>query len=406
MSTRDPRSAQIPPLTVRDKTLYRADEPVVLRGIGGTTTEYLFKGGVLSGAFLNFFWDNSGTTRLPSCDGSQNSPVSVSYNSSNGIDDQLQLLLDSGPPGVLPIFRIPLNLDYYLHDPADALGDYSNQGCAAIYQASVDLLVDHFTTRGIAVILDLHWNAAGSGYEQCGGNCSPSSGCGGYMAIREAVDFWSLVALKYQSNPLVLFELYNEPMCSDSVLSQEVWLDGGTLDGQSIEYAGMSELYQAIRGQSVENVVIVGGNNWAYNPSYCRAFADATEPSNTLYSLHPYQGAGQGPDKSVEGFKAASSELLEVGPVIVTEFGQYCLTTDYDEQILAICNERDISWLGWAWRPPGGGDCGQPDVNRGSQLYDSSLYEGKGGDWKTLWPTLSIAPRARDASDRGELDDG
>ena len=378
--------------SVTNKKLYQNSQEIVLRGIGGTTTEYLFKSGIVTDGFLNFYWNEEpGAQKLPTGGNTQNAPTYVAYNNSNGIDKQLQLILNNGNPQIVPVFRIPLNLDFYLHDWNNAIGQYSKQGSSAIYQFSIDLLVKHLTDKGIAVILDLHWNAAGTNHEQCYGNCDPGSGCDGYMAIDEATTFWKEVAAKYKNNELVLFELYNEPMCNDQVLPQDVWLNGGTLSGQNTKYSGMKEMYNAIRNDAgAQNIIIVGGNNWAYNVDYCSAFQSNVNPTNTIYNLHPYQGEGQGPDKDVNGFKKASSDLLQIAPVILTEFGQYCLTNNYDEQIIQICNQDEISWLAWAWRPPQGGQCNQPDVNDGSGLYDSQNHDGKGGNWKAIWPKYSV----------------
>jgi len=379
-------------LTTKNSFLKDGQE-VVLRGIGGTTTEYLFKDGIMTHAFLEFSWNELPHTRkLPSGGNPQNPLTYVAYNDKNGIDKQLDIILHHGNKQIIPAFRIPLNLDFYLHDKSTAIGNYSNKGRSTIYQFCIDLLVNHFTEKGIAVILELHWNAAGSNHEQCYGHCNPSDGCDGYMAIAEATTFWTKVATKYKANDLVLFELYNEPMCNDGVLPESVWLNGGTLNGQSTMYAGMKQMYEVVRDTSAENIVIVGGNNWAYNPEYCKTFQSEVNPVNTIYNLHPYQGQGQGAEKDVKGFKKASSTLLNIAPVIITEFGQYCLSSNnnYNEQIIQMCNEGNISWVAWAWRPPHGGHCKQPDVNEGSELYNPANHKKQGGDWSRIWPKYSV----------------
>ena len=61
-----------------------------------------------------------------------------------------------------------------------------------------------------------------------------------------AITFWQEVATRYKDNPLVAFDLFNEPH-----VPQSVWLDGGTLrppTGRPSHAAGMQQLYDAVRG--------------------------------------------------------------------------------------------------------------------------------------------------------------
>ena len=46
------------------------------------------------------------------------------------------------------------------------------------------------------------------------------------------------------------------------------------------------------------------------------------------------------------------------------------------------------SWTAWGQRPGVGGDCNQPDLNDGTNLYSSALHSGNGANWASLFPTF------------------
>ena len=92
----------------------------------------------------------------------------------------------------------------------------------------------------MVVILDLHWSDQGN----MGGSCGQQT-----MADLNSVTFWdqvssyestttliAQVSQRYANNPLVLFELYNEP----HDVSWDIWRNGGSA---SFTVAGMQTLY-------------------------------------------------------------------------------------------------------------------------------------------------------------------
>ena len=60
----------------------------------------------------------------------------------------------------------------------------------------------------------------------------------------------------------MLFELYNEP----HDVSWRVWKSGGDA-GDGCQAVGMQQLYDAVRATGAENLVIIGGLDWAYDLS-------------------------------------------------------------------------------------------------------------------------------------------
>jgi len=212
------------------------------------------------------------------------------------------------------VVRVSLNQDFWFNTPA--------------YATTIDQQITWITSLGMGVILDLHWNNGGQQN----------------MADRKSITFWSAVAARYKNQPWIMFELYNEP--HDVSWSQ--WLNGDAT------YAGMQELYAAVRGAGSENVVIVCGLNWAFDLSGV-GNGYAVAGSNIAYASHPYDYAG----KQANDWDAAFGFLTDTYPVILTEFGQYCNTGSYVSDLLSYCETKGIHWTAWAWYVSG---CAFPSI--------------------------------------------
>jgi len=212
------------------------------------------------------------------------------------------------------VVRVSLNQDFWFNTPA--------------YATTIDQQVTWITSLGMGVILDLHWNNGGQQN----------------MADRKSISFWSAVAARYKNQPWVMFELYNEP--HDVSWSQ--WLHGDAT------YAGMQELYAAVRGAGAENVVIVCGLNWAFDLSGVGT-GYAVQGTNIAYASHPYDYAG----KQINDWSAAFGFLASTHPVILTEFGQYCSTGSYVSDLLSYAQSNGIHWTAWAWYVSG---CAFPSI--------------------------------------------
>ena len=137
--------------------------------------------------------------------------------------------------------RVPLSEEYWLT---------SNCDYSPTYQATVDQVVNWITSLGMVALLDLHTNSVSS--------CETGTPSQHNMADEaQSPTFWSQVAARYgnpkspEYNPLVAFDLYNEP----EGISQSIWLNGGettdTYTGVSYDAAGMQQLYNSVRAGGV-----------------------------------------------------------------------------------------------------------------------------------------------------------
>ena len=229
------------------------------------------------------------------------------------------------------VVRIALNQDFWLaasptHDPG--------------YASVVDSAVTWAENAGLDVILDLHWSDTGV-FDTCLVNkaCEQQR-----MADVNSVTFWSEVATHYQNDGRVMFELYNEP----NQVSWSVWKSGGPANG--FQAVGMQQLYDTVRATGAQNLVLIGGLDWAYDLSGVPA--NRIAGYNIAYATHPYDAGGRRPSDWGRAF----GSLTRTDPVVITEFGNIADTTcatDYGAQLIQYADAHSVSWTAWAWFPGG-----------------------------------------------------
>lgn len=234
------------------------------------------------------------------------------------------------------LVRIPLAQNYWL------AGDCSYDSG---YQARVDALVTAATERGTLALLDLHTLAV-IPCTQPRQQSLPDS---------RAVTFWRQVASRYAGNPLVAFDLYNEP----HDITDAVWRDGGTVLSGGVRYqaVGMQKLYDTVRATGADNLVFTSGPNWA--ASYpLRAPLRGTR--NLVHAVHVYtcprgtpeSGAkcSTGPDGTVldpTGVLSRFDGLTSAVPLVLTEFG-YPSAQEGRFNARAIDYVTSRGWAGWS----------------------------------------------------------
>ena len=191
----------------------------------------------------------------------------------------------------LNVVRIPLTDSYWLSaDTAD--------GCGAPYIDEIDKLVNWITAKDMVADLDLHYVV--DGYKPANspppselpcrrgtvegasstGDAAATPGAPTNLPMADAEyapTFWSEVAYRYgnpsspEYDPLVMFDLYNEPDLNGMSSLQgggdavQAWQRGGWLSdsrfgtGYSYRIAGMDQLYEAVRSRAPTTPVIVSG---------------------------------------------------------------------------------------------------------------------------------------------------
>lgn len=254
--------------------------------------------------------------------------------------------------------RVPLNEDCWLGINGAPIA-YS----AASYRAAVSQWVADLTSKGVATILDLHWSAPGN---------IRAVGQWPMADASHSVTFWRSVATTFAHNPLVMFDLFNEPALGrehPSTADWHCWLVGclsshvlchASCRAVSYQIAGMQDLLNAIRSVGATQPILAAGLEWGGDPCGRRQHStvttclwlsnEPTDPDHQLIaSFHSYYR------HACDTSRCWNASVLSVAtevPVITTEFGAKQCSSSYDARYMDWANAHDISYLAWAWQGP------------------------------------------------------
>jgi endoglucanase len=249
--------------------------------------------------------------------------------------------------------RVPLNEACWNGE------SYVNPAYAgANYISAVSAYVNLLNSNGIVAILDLHWTD--------GAYTGPSAGCTSAQAVcqkpmpdsAEAIPFWTSVANTFKGNDAVIFDLFNEPYASratgSAISGWQCWLNGGTCPGISYQVAGMQAMVNAVRSTGANNVIMVGGEEYANDLGTPASTSDPsilnylpTDPDNDIaVSWHSYN------------FNACSNQscwtsqvqpVIAQVPVIAGEIGENDCASGYVTPLMTWLDSQQTSYLPWAW---------------------------------------------------------
>ncbi|MBV9412714.1 MAG: cellulase family glycosylhydrolase [Acidimicrobiia bacterium] len=200
------------------------------------------------------------------------------------------------------------------------------------YAQRLDDAVQSITKRGMLAVLTLSRAAEGQLCSQPGLV---------RMADDYSTQFWTEVANRYKDNPLVAFDLFNEP----HDITEAVWHDGGTLTSPTFHAVGMQQLYNTVRGTGATNLLFISGTTWAFHVDV--ALRRPVDGYGIVYGTHLYNPPENGPVRS-----DADSTITPVTaqyPVAVTEFGSSSGTGLYNQNVIAFAEQRGIGWIAYKW---------------------------------------------------------
>ena len=213
------------------------------------------------------------------------------------------------------------------------------------YATNVDTIVNRITSRGMAVMLSL-----GRVTRKTCGKADNAR-----MADQASLEFWRQVAERYRSNPLVTFDLFNEP----HDITWDVWKWGGTITDKTITYqaAGMQQMYDAVRSTGAQNLVYVSGNHWASKDPFDGYFLSGY---NIVYGKHAYTCTVNPPpncnkdnpfDPAPPGRRlSAWVDTIATHPVQITEFGWPSETDGtYNTNVITWAEDHGIGWGAFSW---------------------------------------------------------
>jgi aryl-phospho-beta-D-glucosidase BglC (GH1 family) len=166
-----------------------------------------------------------------------------------------------------------------------------------------------------------------------------------------ALTFWQEVARRYGPNPLVGFDLYNEP----HDISDAVWRNGGAATHAGVPFiaAGMQQLYDAVRSQGASNLVFVSGNHWGSTVPDAAPLAGF----NVVYAVHAYTCPVSLPPECDSPTPLDPSSLLGPWvslsshvPVVITEFGWPDPNDGrYITNVVKFAEAHGWGWTAFAW---------------------------------------------------------
>jgi endoglucanase len=248
--------------------------------------------------------------------------------------------------------RFPLNEASWLgYSCVDANGQTVDPDPGKNYRATVQQTVTEANAAGLYVILDLHWSAPG--------NLCPTGQ--NWMADSDhSVAFWTSVASTFKGNPAVIFELYNEPVLTDSTAGWNTWLNGGAQttvlspaqESYSWTSAGMQTLLDAVRATGATNVVLCGGVSYSNVLNGFPAHIPADPLSQLGVAWHVYSFniyTDPSPGSSTANMVAAAAATV---PLTITEVGDTDgagQTGSFVAKIATYADANGYSYFAWTW---------------------------------------------------------
>ncbi|HVZ79371.1 MAG TPA: cellulase family glycosylhydrolase [bacterium] len=244
------------------------------------------------------------------------------------------------------IIRLPVNQDRWFG---------CQGGSASSYQTIVDNIVNYCSGANAYVIIDLHWSGTSStASAPCGSGWGTATGQQD-MPDANAVTFWTNVANRYKNNPAVFFGLYNEPKS----VSWSVWQSGGNTT-QGFTTPGHQALINAIRGTGANNIIFIGGLDWAYDLRSIDSYPFTNAGNGFAYDVHIYGHKGNGTDNS-SNWDTETTIAAANHPVFIGEFGPdpsgpNCNNDSgtFDNALFTFANGSNnrsyvYSWTAWSW---------------------------------------------------------
>jgi hypothetical protein len=214
------------------------------------------------------------------------------------------------------VVRLPFNQEWALTDDA--------------YLATLDAAVEAFADRNIYTILDLQWFDAryARGWHADGStNYVPA------LPNEPSVEIWSRLAARYQANPNVIFDIFNEP--HDPLPGDDPALPRRVTPSRWLPWA--RRLVGTIRRFST-GLILVPGVDWAYDLSAYPV--DGLD--NVVYSTHVYPNKGRNWDYTF-------GNLAAIAPVFAGEWGGGDDDLQWGRRLAAYFDEHNIGWTAWSW---------------------------------------------------------
>ncbi len=223
--------------------------------------------------------------------------------------------------------RVPLNEDCWLgiNMPSPQYGGHT-------YRQAVTAYVHRLESRGLNVILDLHWSAPGS---------TPADHQVQMPDADHSPAFWRSVAKRFGRDRAILFDLFNEPFG----ITWDCWLRGCLVDG-TWKAAGMQQLVDAVRNSGAQNVIMLGGLAYSNDLIEWGAHMPIDTLGQLVAAWHVYN------------FNACTGEtcwndtvagVAGKAPLLLGEFGENDCAHGFVDGLMSWADTQGIGYLAWTW---------------------------------------------------------
>jgi len=233
-------------------------------------------------------------------------------------NQQFALMKDWGAK----VIRITLSQDSWLKGAAR----YD-----ANYESTLDANIRSLRALGIDVILCLNTSDKGDL-----ANPNPAAQ---QMPDQNSITFWKQVAAKYKGDGGVIFQTYRIPYDVD----WNVWRNGGQVTTAGFKAVGMQAIYDAIRGEGADNLIIVNPRFWAFQ--VIGLSGNEISGYNVAYGIEAISYDNYPPDRWESSWGFASKTY----PLVVFSFTTGNCDADYATQFLGYANQLKISWVAATW---------------------------------------------------------
>jgi hypothetical protein len=239
--------------------------------------------------------------------------------------------------------RIPMNEDCWL-----SINGLHPAYSGAAYQNAIMGYVATVQAAGLVPILELHWTGAGT---------TRAIGQQPMLNRDHSVAFWQQVASAYKNNTGVVIDHHKEPYPdrnSDTDAAWDCWKNGttaanaATCPGSGLYYqaAGMQELVDAVRATWATNPILLGGVQYANALSQWLAYKPQDPTGNLMAAWHVYNF---NICNSTACYDATAAPVAATVPLVTTEIGENDCGTAMLNALMTWLDSHNAGYLAWTW---------------------------------------------------------